>query len=199
VAAGEGGAVAAGAGGTGRLAGRRFSVIGLGHVGALVARGLAAEGAELVVADVDDGRRAVAEELGASWVTPDEALRAEVDVLVPAALGGLLTPATVPLLRCLAVAGPANNQLDDPGTADLLHDRGIIWAPDFVVSAGGIIHATAIELHHETAAQALARVTEIGTTLANLLATAAATGTTPLAAARSLARQRIAAATTAAA
>jgi glutamate dehydrogenase/leucine dehydrogenase len=174
-------------------------VIGLGHVGALVARGLAAEGAELVVADVDDGRRAVAEELGASWVTPDEALRAEVDVLVPAALGGLLTPATVPLLRCLAVAGPANNQLDDPGTADLLHDRGIIWVPDFVVSAGGIIHATAIELHHETAAQALTRVTEIGTTLANLLATAAATGTTPLAAARSLARQRIAAATTAAA
>jgi leucine dehydrogenase len=152
-----------------------------------------------VVADVDEGRRALAEELGATSVTPDEALRAEVDVLVPAALGGLLTPATVPLLRCLAVAGPANNQLDGPATADLLHDRGISWAPDFVVSAGGIIHATAIELHHETPDRALARVTEIGTTLADLLATAAATGTTPLAAARSLARQRIAAATTAAA
>jgi glutamate dehydrogenase/leucine dehydrogenase len=179
------------------LVGRRFSVIGLGHVGALVARGLAAEGAELVVTDVDGDKRALADELGATWVTPDEALRAEVDVLVPAALGGLLTPETVPLLRCLAIAGPANNQLDDPATADLLHDRGIVWAPDFVVSAGGIIHATAIELLGETPDQALTRVTGIGDTLATLLATATATGTTPLAAARSLAQQRIAATTTA--
>ena len=186
------------AGDPGRLAGRRFSVIGLGHVGGLVARGLAADGAELVVTDVDDSKRALAEELGATWVTPDRALRAEVDVLVPAALGGLLTPDTVPLLRCLAVAGPANNQLDGPATADLLHGRGIVWAPDFVVSAGGIIHATAVELLGETPNQALARVTGIGDTLAALLATATATGTTPLTAARSLAQQRIAAATTAA-
>src|SRR5262249_44319453 len=159
------------------VTGHRFSVIGLGHVGALVARGLAAEGAELVVTDVDQGKRELAKELGATWVTPDEALRAEVDVLVPAALGGLLTPETVPLLRCQARAGPPTHQPAAPAPADLLHDRGIVWAPDFVVSAGGIVHATAVELHHETPDQALARVTRIGDTLAALLATATATGT----------------------
>ncbi len=126
--------------GSDALAGRSFAVLGLGRVGERVARLLAAAGARLVAADVDPAKQALAGELGGAWVSPADCLTAAVDVLVPAALGGLLTAATVPELRCSAVAGPANNQLDAPATAGLLHDRGILWAPDFVVSAGGVIH-----------------------------------------------------------
>jgi leucine dehydrogenase len=107
-----------------------------------------------------------------------------VDVLVPAALGGLLTAATVPALRCAAVCGPANNQLDAPATAALLHERGILWAPDYVVSAGGIIHAVAVELHGETTAAATRRVERIGDTLTGILTTAAGTGEIPAVVAR---------------
>jgi glutamate dehydrogenase/leucine dehydrogenase len=177
--------------GSADLAGRRFAVVGLGRVGADVARRLAAAGATLVLSDVDPARRSVAGELGALLVSPQDALAADVDVLVPAALGGVLTPASVPLLRCRAVAGPANNQLDADATADLLHTRGIVWVPDHVVSAGGVAYAAAVELHGETAAQATARVEAIGATVGTLLATAAQTGVTPLAAAHALAAPRL--------
>ena len=73
-------------------------------------------------------------------------------------------PDTVARLRCAAIARGANNQLEEVATAHLLHQRGIRWAPDFVVSAGGIIHAVAAELHHETTEQAAARVLGIGAT-----------------------------------
>lgn len=145
---------------------RSFAVLGLGRVGERVARLLAGSGATLIVSDVDQSKRALADSLGATWAGPADCLTAEVDVLVPAALGGVLTPAVVPTLRCAAIAGPANNQLDSPATADLLRARGIRWAPDEIVSAGGIIYATGVELRHETPAQASARVAGIGDTLA---------------------------------
>ena len=174
------------------LGSRSFALLGLGRVGTHVLRMLADAGATLVVSDVDEDRRALADKYGAAWTTPQECLTADVDVLIPAATGGLLTPASVPTLRCAAIAGPANNQLDEPGTADLLHERGILWAPDVVVSAGGIVNATAVELHHETSEQATARVEAIGDTLAEILRTARATGTTPAAAARTRAENLIA-------
>ncbi|MEU8817993.1 Glu/Leu/Phe/Val dehydrogenase dimerization domain-containing protein [Actinoplanes sp. NPDC048796] len=173
------------------LAGRSFAVLGLGHVGERVARLLAEAGAKLVVSDIDPARREVAAELGATWATPEECLTAEVDVLVPAALGGLLTPAMVPALRCRAVAGPANNQLDAPATAGLLHERGILWAPDYVVSAGGVLRATAVELHHETPAQVTARLNGIASTLTGIFAAAERDGVTPAAAAANEARRRM--------
>jgi glutamate dehydrogenase/leucine dehydrogenase len=177
--------------GSPQLAGRRFAILGLGRVGGHLARHLAATRAELLVTDIDTTKRALADELGATWLDPNNALRSEVDVLVPAALGGVLTPDTVARLRCAAIAGPANNQLDAPATADLLHQRGILWAPDFVVSAGGIVHATAVELHKEATEQATARVLRIGETLARILHDAAQAGVTPAAAALTLARQRL--------
>jgi leucine dehydrogenase len=177
--------------GSPQLAHRRFGIVGLGRVGAQIARHLAAARAELVVTDVDVTKRHLADQLGATWLDPQDALQAEVDVLVPAALGGVFTPDSVPQLRCTAIAGPANNQLDQPATADLLHRRGILWAPDFVVSAGGVIHATAVELHHETIEQATARVLRIGDTVAGILQDATQAGVTPAAAALTLARQRI--------
>ncbi|HEX5204136.1 MAG TPA: amino acid dehydrogenase [Actinoplanes sp.] len=166
------------------LSRRSFAVLGLGRVGARVARLLADAGAELTVSDIDDSKRPE----NVAWTDPGKCLAAEVDVLVPAALGGLLTPRTVPTLRCRAIAGPANNQLDWESTAALLHDRGIVWAPDAVVSAGGIIHATAVELRHEPPARAMARVEAIGDTLGRVLRAAATDGIPPAEAAARLAR-----------
>lgn len=173
------------------LSGRSFAVLGAGRVGAHVIRMLAEAGARLVAADVDDSKRALAERYGAAWTSPPDCLTAEVDVLVPAALGGLLTAQSVPALRCAAIAGPANNQLDIPATADLLHKLDILWAPDIVVSAGGIIYATAVELHHETSARATARVQSIADTLTGILDAAHAAGSTPAAAAQHRADERI--------
>ncbi|MFI5914834.1 Glu/Leu/Phe/Val dehydrogenase dimerization domain-containing protein [Dactylosporangium sp. NPDC051541] len=145
------------------LGGTSFAVMGLGHVGADVAGRLLRAGHRVVVSDVDESKRSLLP--AATWVAPDEILAADVDVLVPAALGGVLTPATVERLRCRAVAGPANNQLDRPETAALLAARGIVWAPDHIVSAGGVIYATEVELHGATPAAAMARVEGIGATL----------------------------------
>ncbi|WP_433220378.1 Glu/Leu/Phe/Val dehydrogenase dimerization domain-containing protein [Dactylosporangium sp. CS-047395] len=170
------------------LGGDSYAVIGLGHVGADVAGRLLAAGHRVLVTDVDERKRELFP--AAAWVSPDAILDAEVDVLVPAALGGLLTPATVRRLRCRAIAGPANNQLDDPATADLLHERGIVWAPDHVVSAGGVLYATETDLHGASPTAATARVEKIGETLQAILDRAAGEGTTPLRAAEALAAAR---------
>jgi leucine dehydrogenase len=173
-------------------AGRRIGVIGLGSVGSLVARMLADAGARLVVTDVDPAKRELAGELGADWIAPEEAIRIEADILVPAAVGGLLTVAAVAELRCAAIAGPANNQLAADGVADLLHRRGILWVPDYVVSAGGVIHATAVETRDVPVAAALAEVDRIGATVMNLLDAADRMGETPHRAARRIAEGRLA-------
>ncbi|MEV7617699.1 Glu/Leu/Phe/Val dehydrogenase dimerization domain-containing protein [Streptomyces sp. NPDC089799] len=185
------GAVAEEAFGSPELAGRIFGVIGLGAVGAHVARLLQRAGARLVVTDVAPAARRLAAELGADWVDPDDALAVEVDVLVPAALGGLLTARTVPLLRCAAVAGPANNQVDEPDTARLIAARGILWAPDVVVSAGGVIHATGVELRGESEEQLTGRLHGIATTLRQVFRSARAHRTTPAEAAAELAGERV--------
>ncbi|MER7000553.1 Glu/Leu/Phe/Val dehydrogenase dimerization domain-containing protein [Streptomyces sp. NPDC000410] len=185
------GAVAEEAFGSPELAGRTFGVIGLGAVGAHVARLLHREGARLVVTDVNPAAHALADELGARWVDPAAALTTEVDILVPAALGGLLTARSVPLLRCAAVAGPANNQLDEPATAGLLAARGLLWAPDVVVSAGGVIHATGVELRHESEERLTERVNGIADTLRQVFQAARPHRTTPAIAAGLLAEQRV--------
>ncbi|MFD8983379.1 Glu/Leu/Phe/Val dehydrogenase dimerization domain-containing protein [Streptomyces sp. NPDC059564] len=185
------GAVADEVFGSPELAGRTFGVIGLGAVGAHVARLLDRAGARLVVTDIDPATHSLAEELGATWVDPDDALAMEVDILVPAALGGLLSARTVPLLRCAAVAGPANNQLDEPATARLLAERGVLWAPDVVVSAGGVIHATGVERRRESEEQLTERLSRISGTLQHVFRTARTHGTTPADAAAELAGQRV--------
>jgi leucine dehydrogenase len=177
--------------GSADLSGRRVTVLGLGAVGQLVAGALAEAGARLTVADIDPAKRQVAQRFGATWRTPDEALYAPADLLVPAAVGGLLTPAAVPHLRCAAIAGPANNQLSADAVADLLHGRGILWVPDYVAGAGGVIHAVAVERGGQPEPVALAAVDRIGTTVAELLASAAGTGVPPHRAARRLAEARL--------
>lgn len=158
--------------GTRSLRGLRLAVVGLGHVGARVATLLAEDGAELVLGDIDPGKQALAEELGAVWTDPRQALTAEVDILVPSALGGVLTEELVPALRCRAIAGPANNQLATPEVADLLHVRGIAWVPDYIASAGGVIGAISLELDKHTEDEARQRVGGIERTVSDLLAAA---------------------------
>jgi leucine dehydrogenase len=176
--------------GDGSLRDRSMCVLGLGHVGSRVAKRCARAGARLVVADVDPSKEALARQLGAGWSTPADAWRAKVDVLVPCALGGLLNDDVVPRLECRTIAGAANNQLADDRIAGLLQDRGILWAPDFVVNAGGIINI-AQEANGYDPAVARERVLGIGATLDAIFDRSEATGETPLAAAMEIARQRL--------
>jgi glutamate dehydrogenase/leucine dehydrogenase len=171
--------------------GRRVAVVGLGQVGSNLARRLAVAGARLIVSDIDPNKQALASELGATWVTPERGLTAGVDVLVPAALGGVITGDLVPRLRCAAIVGPAHNQLADDASADQLREKGILWAPDYVVSGGGIIFAISVEQHGETPEKALDRVSGIGATLAAVLETAEHKALTPAQAALELALQRL--------
>jgi leucine dehydrogenase len=180
--------------GTDSLRGRSICVIGTGHVGSRLARRCVQGGAKLILADVDQGKQRLAEQLGARWTTPERALRADVDVLAPCALGGILTEETVPLLRCRVIAGAANNQLSDEHVADLLTARGILWAPDFVANAGGVINI-AVEFSRYDAAAARRHVRGIADTLRQIFDDAESIGATPLTAAMKLARRRLAAAT----
>jgi leucine dehydrogenase len=176
--------------GSDALRGRTVSIIGLGHVGSRVATRCARGGAHLTLSDVDEGKRKFAEQLGARWVAPARALEADVDVLAPCALGGILDEHSVPRLRCQIVAGAANNQLADDRVADLLGARGILWAPDFVVNAGGLINI-AEEFGGYDPGVARRRVRGIADTLAQIFDAADAIGATPLTAAMELARQRL--------
>lgn len=179
--------------GSADVRGRSVALIGLGHVGLPLARALAAAGAELLVADVNPARQADAEALGARWISVEAASTAAVDVLCPCALGGVLDHRSVPALQAPVVAGAANNQLAGAEVGELLTDRGILWAPDFVANAGGIINIS-VELAPGgyDADRAGALVDGIGDVMRTVLAEAAAAGTMPLAAAMALARRRVA-------
>lgn len=184
-------ALAARLGGGGTFRGLRLSVVGLGNVGARIADLLARDGAELVVSDIDEGKRELAERLGAVWCDPQEALTAEVDILVPAALGGVLTEEIVPELRCRAIAGPANNQLAAPHVAELLHARGIAWVPDYIASSGGVIHAITVELDKRSEDEAAQRVRRIEETVAGLLKSAESQGVAVSAVTEAVVRARL--------
>jgi leucine dehydrogenase len=177
--------------GSSSLRGRTVAVVGLGHVGSRVAKRCAQGGARLVVSDVDQSKRELADQLGARWTTPEQALESEADVVSPCALGGVLNDETVARLRCQVIAGAANNQLADERIADLLADRGILWAPDFVVNAGGIINI-AEELDRYDPAVARRRVRAIADTVRQIFEDAEARKVTPLAAAMALAHRRLA-------
>jgi leucine dehydrogenase len=176
--------------GSGSLRGRTIGVIGLGHVGSRVAKQCARQGAKPVLADVDPRKRTLADQLSARWSSPTATAEEELDVLSPCALGGFLDDRSVPRLRCSIIAGAANNQLAEERVADLLAESGILWAPDFVVNAGGIINI-AEEIGGYEPARARRRVRGIGEVVRLILDEAERLGTTPLAAAMDIARRRL--------
>jgi leucine dehydrogenase len=177
--------------GSPELAGRRIVIAGLGHVGEKLARGLVRHGAEVAVSDIDPRKREIAMELGAEWIPPAEELVAECDILAPCALGGAIDAANLPLLRCEVICGCANNQLDDDGLASELAGRGILYAPDFVVNAGGLIHVyREIRGYSEERARELALGIEEN--LDAIFEAATDHSVTPLKAAREVALERLA-------
>lgn len=128
--------------GSNDLDGLRVAVQGLGQVGYALAEQLHAVGVELLVSDLDPGRVQLAvEQFGARPVANEALLATPCDILAPCGLGGVLNVKSVAQLRCSAVAGSANNQLASPEMADELEARGILYAPDYVLNAGGLIHA----------------------------------------------------------
>lgn len=173
--------------------GRSFVISGLGQVGSRLARSLAEAGARLTVTDINPAARGLADELGATWIDPGAALSTAADVFVPAGLGGILTAEAIDQLPVRAVCGPANNPLAERSGADALAERGILYAPDYVVNAGGVIHLALTE-RGESAEVVHARLRGIGATLAEVLTLATADGVTPLDAADRLALARVRAA-----
>lgn len=126
--------------GTGSLEGLRVAIQGAGHVGAQLARQLADEGAAVAVADIQpELAQSVADEVDAELVDSAEIARLPCDVFAPCALGGVLDAATIPRLDCRIVAGSANNVLAAAEHARLLDEAGVLYAPDYVVNAGGLI------------------------------------------------------------
>ena len=176
--------------GTASMDGRRVVVSGLGHVGEKLARGLAEAGAWLVVSDVDSRKRAIARELGARWVEPSQALLTDCDILAPCAVGGAVDVDNVGRLSTRIVCGAANNQLADEALAETLASRGILFAPDFIANAGGLINVYR-ELHSFSEERAMELALAIENTMTRILSRAEREDMTPLEAARDLARERL--------
>ncbi len=179
---------------TSDLDGRSVAVIGFGAVGRRLTESLLARGAKVTTTDIDGSLREAAEELGATWIPLERAYEAEVDILAPCALGGSLTPALVPRLRCAAIVGSANNQLSTDSVAELLQKQQVVWTPDFIANAGGILYASGLELQRLPHDQAEARLDRIEDATSRTLERSAREGVTTLAAAYDIARDRLAAA-----
>src|SRR5437763_2130023 len=178
--------------GNGALAGKRVVVDGVGHVGTHLARRLAEAGARVAVADVNRERVDVlAREVGAEPLPVERALEEPCDILAPCALGGVLNEKTIPRLQCRAVCGAANNQLADATDDDNLAARGILYAPDFVVNAGGIINL-AEEFVGYDREKARKRTAQIADTVRRVFDLARTDSISPGRAAEQLARRRIA-------
>jgi leucine dehydrogenase len=174
------------------LAGLHVAVQGLGQVGYRLAKQLAESGARLSVTDVDAGRVERARtELGAAAVAVDSIYDVEADVFSPNAAGGVLNDATLPRLRCRAVVGGANEQLEQPRHGEDLHARNILYAPDYVVNAGGLL-SLLFEQGETDEAGVLARVRAIGGKVAGLLEDARRRGEAPHRAADRIAEERLA-------
>ena len=178
--------------GVASMEGRRVAVQGAGHVGASLVRLLVDAGARVVVADVNARRAA---ELAASMpsveaIDATRVVESECDVLSPCALGGVLTAGVVPRLECRVICGAANNQLTGDDVDDALRARGIVYVPDFVASAGGIINI-AEEFTGYSRERALERTAGIADTVTRVLRSADELGLAPGRAARRIAQERI--------
>lgn len=176
--------------GTRDLHGLRACVVGLGHVGTHLAGLLDEAGAQVVASDIDPGRRDEATRRGWAWLEPLDAIASRCDVLAPCALGGVLGPAEVAELHCAVVCGAANNVLVDDDVAGILHARGVLYAPDFIANAGGLISVYG-ELHGLPPERARALALGIEYRLSEVFAAARAAGEPPLGAGRRLALARL--------
>lgn len=173
------------------LAGRRVAVQGVGKVGLDYVGLLAEAGAEVLVADVWEPAvdRAV-ERFGAKEIPKEDILYADVDILSPCALGAVFDARSIPKLSCRLIVGSANNQLATEEDALRLAEQGIVYVPDFVANAGGVINV-ADELHGYKRERAMAHVRALGDRTLAILESAKERSITPHAAATQMAMERI--------
>ncbi|HEY9427163.1 MAG TPA: Glu/Leu/Phe/Val dehydrogenase [Gemmatimonadaceae bacterium] len=143
------------------LSGKTVAVQGAGHVGYYLAKELHGAGARIIVTDIDAERvKRVVDDFGARAVKTDEIYGVQADIFSPCALGGIINDKTIPQLKVEIVAGAANNQLLEERHGDELDERGILYAPDYVANAGGVINVYS-ELANWDAARALRKADDI--------------------------------------
>lgn len=177
--------------GAGDVSGKTVAVQGCGSVGYHLVKELHQAGARLIITDIDSERVAsVAREFGAEGVAPEEIYKVRADIFAPCALGGVINDETVPQLQVEIVAGAANNQLLEARHGVALQERGILYAPDYVANAGGVINVCIGALGWERA-QVTAKVDEIYDTLLNTYRIAAQEGIPTSVAADRLAEKRL--------
>ena len=170
--------------GSADLAGRSVLIQGAGNVGLNLGRLLADAGARILVSDIDlDRAHQAATELGGSVVDSSEIYSTECDVYAPCAIGATLNKETIPQLRCRIVAGSANNQLRLPADADRLLERGIVYAPDYVINAGGALSFALMDRGLGNHDKLLAETEIIGKMIGEILREAESSGASPVVAA----------------
>lgn len=185
-------ACAAAALGSDDLGGVRVALQGLGKVGRALARHLLEAGARVTATDVDPAALSGAEAEGLEILrAPDAIYDAECEVFAPCALGGVLNPETVPRLRCRVVCGGANNQLLDDEDARALHERGILYAPDYVANAGGVINLSFEVGRPYDPEAARQKILQISDTVEQVLDTSRREGVTTVQAANRLVEERL--------
>jgi len=174
------------------LNGLHIAIQGAGSVAGGLARLASKEGAKISIADIDHARaQKLADEVGGSVVAPGDVLSIEADVLSPCALGAILTEESIAALRVPVVAGGANNQLATPADGDRIHSRGILYAPDYVINAGGIINVASEYLKDADQAGVKAKIEQIPGRLDSIWDESASTGRNPAAVADDMARRLI--------
>ncbi|MBV9603730.1 MAG: Glu/Leu/Phe/Val dehydrogenase [Solirubrobacterales bacterium] len=178
--------------GSDELSGRRVLIQGAGGVGSQLADHLAHAGASVLLADVDIPKaKAVAARVGGDAVDPNDLLQTEADVFSPCAVGGVLTMRSASQLRCAVVAGSANNQLAEPEAAEVLHAHGVLYAPDYVINAGGAIGVAGTEQLGWDEAEVNAALARIGETLQEVYRRSEERGISTAAAAEAIAEERL--------
>jgi leucine dehydrogenase len=181
--------------GSDSLSGKTVTVQGVGHVGYHLCKHMRDEGALLVVTDIEDDRiKRVVDEFGATAVGADEIYGVEADIFAPCALGAIINDDTLQVLKVEIVAGAANNVLDEERHGDVLHERGILYAPDYAVNAGGLINVNA-EVEGWDLERSHKKASEIYDTILKIVQIADDQGIPTYRAADRLAEDRIAEAT----
>jgi len=177
--------------GSDSLEGKTIAVQGVGNVAYNLCRHLHEEGAKLIVTDINkEAVQRVVEEFSAKAVDPNDIYGVDCDIFAPCALGGIINDQTIPQLKAKVIAGAANNQLREARHGDIIHEMGIVYAPDYVINAGGVINV-ADELYGYNRERAMKKVEQIYNNIEKVLEIAKRDNIPTYKAADRLAEERI--------
>ncbi len=177
--------------GTDSLEGRTVAVQGVGNVAYNLCKHLHEEGASLIVTDINrEAVKRAVEDFGAKAVEPEEIYSVDADIYAPCALGATINDETIPQLKAKVIAGAANNQLRENRHGDIIHEQGIVYAPDYIINAGGVINV-ADELYGYNSERAMKKVNTVYDNIAKVIEIAKRDGIPTYQAADRLAEERI--------